>query len=463
MRNIFFSLLAGLALGFNAQTYNYYFGNLHAHSGYSDGNKDSSTTGANKPSDDFAFAKLSQHFDFLGLSEHNHHSSSDLAMTPSRYQMGIQQTNAANSSTFSCLYGMEYGVISSGGHIITYGFNQLIGWESNNYDIYNAKLDYDSYFRRIAHTPGTFAYLAHPNSGDFPVGSGGIDASAYNATYDSAIVGVPFRSGPAFSTFTDYSDMDNSDYTWYYNKLLAKGYHLGMGYDHDTHYLTFGRHTTGRLVVMASSLSPANVMDAMINMRFYGSDDWNTKINFTINSNVMGSMVSQNAAPQISVTINDADGETAQTIKVYSGTPGSGVNPTLLKSVSNTNSLLYTDVALSQGSTRYYYLIITQPDGDQMVTSPIWYTYSNVSGIDEKNEKEICSVFPNPVTNTIYISSEFNSNYSVEFIDITGRVVFSKELTQPNQSIDVFQLNKGYYIARISSGTYQLEKKIIIQ
>ncbi|MBS1637212.1 MAG: T9SS type A sorting domain-containing protein [Bacteroidetes bacterium] len=463
MQKLFIYVFLCLFFGVKAQTYNYYFGNIHAHSGYSDGNKDSSSNGMNKPADDFAFAKLSQHFDFMGLSEHNHHSSSDLAMTPSRYQMGIQQTNAANSGTFACLYGMEYGVISSGGHIVTYGFNQLIGWEPGNYDVYNAKLDYDTYFRRIAHTPGTFAYLAHPNTGDYPVGTNGIDGSAYNATYDSAIVGVPFRSGPAFSTFTDYSDMDNSDYTPYYNKLLAKGYHLGMGYDHDTHYLTFGRHTTGRLVVLATSLSPANVMDAMLNMRFYGSDDWNTQVNFTVNSKVMGSIVKQNASPQISVSISDADGETAQSIKLYAGTPGTGINPAIMSSVSNNNTLLYTDASLTFGATRYYYLKITQPDGDVIVTSPIWYTYTDQVGIETYNDKAVWNVYPNPVNNVLNIATEFNEAYTLRLLDVSGRTVLEQTETTPGTQLDLASFSKGYYTLQLQKGQALYTKKVFVE
>ena len=56
----------------SSQTLNYYFGNLHAHSSYSDGNKDSATSLMTKPLQNFNYAKNSQHIDFYGISEHNH-------------------------------------------------------------------------------------------------------------------------------------------------------------------------------------------------------------------------------------------------------------------------------------------------------------------------------------------------------------------------------------------------------
>ncbi|MGY0040085.1 hypothetical protein [Pedobacter sp. NJ-S-72] len=53
----------------DADNLNFYYGNLHSHSSYSDGNKDNTNK---KPEDDYAFAKNSMKMDFLGISEHNH-------------------------------------------------------------------------------------------------------------------------------------------------------------------------------------------------------------------------------------------------------------------------------------------------------------------------------------------------------------------------------------------------------
>src|SRR6185503_17821044 len=50
-------------------TNSYYFGTLHSHSDYSDGNKDNP---GYTPTDDFTYAMTAQCMDFLGISEHNH-------------------------------------------------------------------------------------------------------------------------------------------------------------------------------------------------------------------------------------------------------------------------------------------------------------------------------------------------------------------------------------------------------
>ena len=80
-----------------AQTYDYYFGNLHAHTAFSDGNKDSSITGVARPDAAYAYAKLSDNFDFLGISEHNHYSNlHNPGFLLKRFQPGINMANAAN-------------------------------------------------------------------------------------------------------------------------------------------------------------------------------------------------------------------------------------------------------------------------------------------------------------------------------------------------------------------------------
>ena len=138
MKKLLFILAFILNVTFiKSQALNYYFGNLHSHTAYSDGNKDAATSGVSTPSASYAYAKLSQNFDFLGISEHNHYSSANNpGMTLALYAPGLSQAAAATTSTFLALYGMEWGVSTAtySGHVVIYGFNQLIGWETNNYN-----------------------------------------------------------------------------------------------------------------------------------------------------------------------------------------------------------------------------------------------------------------------------------------------------------------------------------------
>ena len=105
-------------------TYNPYFGNLHAHSKYSDGNKDNPTF---TPANNYAYAKNSQKMDFLGISEHNH---SDAYMNILNWSKGLYQADTSTNSSFVALYGQEWGVISNGGHALVYGIDSLISFRN---------------------------------------------------------------------------------------------------------------------------------------------------------------------------------------------------------------------------------------------------------------------------------------------------------------------------------------------
>ena len=352
----------------NAQTYNYYFGNIHAHTSYSDGNQDSASSNMTKPLQAFNYAKNAQHIDFYGISEHNHQSAG--MISPLYYHRGMADALTATTSSFVALYGMEWGVISGGGHVIVYGYDSLIGWDPNGFDVYVGQNDYVNLFKKINEQPTAFAYLAHPAANDYD----NLFTTAANLNADNAIVGLAARSGPASSTNSTYSNPSTGNYIGRYNDALKRGYHLGVGLDHDTHNSVFGKQTAGRLVVLAPSLTRADILDAMRNMRFYSSDDWNTKVNFTIKNKPMGSTLTYSGTPTLVASVTDADvSESVSSITVYYGVPGSGANPTVLTTVNNTANLSFTH-NMANNSTYYYYLRITQADGNIIWTSPIWYT-----------------------------------------------------------------------------------------
>ncbi len=350
---------------------NHYFGNLHSHSSYSDGNADNTTK---IPSDDYTYAKTALCMDFLGISEHNHATA---GMSISNWQPGRAQAAAATTSTFVGMYGMEWGTISAGGHVIIYGVDSLIGWEPGNYDIFVDKFTYqgtNGLFDRITrHGNNAIAYLAHPNTGDY----NGL-VSTFNAASDEAVVGSAVESGPAFSTNTTYTNPATSmSYLTYYRNMLSRGYHVGPTIDHDNHNMTFGHTAKSRLVVMAATLSESTLLDGMKKMRFYASQDCSAKISFTVNTEAIGSIITRAGAPVIALS---STGTTSaiSSVSIMTGVPGSGTAATLLTSFTS-GSFSYTDNSLSNGSQRYYYLDITEADGSRIVTSPIWYTRNDAA------------------------------------------------------------------------------------
>ena len=349
--------------------YSTYFGNLHSHSDYSDGDMDNICNGVGSPDCCYAIGNTASFFDFMGISDHNHNEGP--VMTPAKYASGLSEaaTYTSVNPGFAALYGMEWGTISTGGHVGVYGVNQLLGWNSGNYDVFLAKGDYNGLFNIINNTSGAFATLCHPNNTDFA----NILGSAYNAAYDNAVVGVALKNGPYNSTNIAYANPSASINVAYWNTLLGKGYHLGPTLDLDNHNsATMGKTSQERTAILAPSLSVANVMEAMLNMRFYATEDYNLNVNYNINGIFpLGSIVTQTVDPILNVSTSDGNGETITQIRIYYGVPGSNAAPTILTTVA-ASSLIYTHVFAS--GTYYYYAEITQADGNKAWTSPIWYT-----------------------------------------------------------------------------------------
>ena len=351
-------------------SYNLYFGNLHSHSDYSDGDLDNVCNGANSAYCCFDIGNTALNFDFMGISDHNHNEGP--VMTTAKYASGVNEAALYTSlhNDFVAMFGMEFGTISTGGHVCVYGIDQLVGWNAGNYNIYCAKGDYNTLFNLVASTPNAFTTLCHPNNTDF----NNIANTPYNLIFDNAIVGVAVKNGPYNSTNTTYTDPAAGNNVNYYNNLLSDGYHLGPTVDLDNHNsATMGKCSEGRTVVLATSLSKAAITDAMLNMRFYATEDYNLNAAFTVNSTYpMGSIVTQSSNPVFDVTTADPDGELITTIRIWYGVPGSSVAPTILASAVNSTTLNYTHTFAT--GTYYYYAEMVQADGHRTWTSPIWYT-----------------------------------------------------------------------------------------
>lgn len=356
--------------------FTYLFGSLHSHSAYSDGNA------ANDPAYTTAascynYVKTrTPQATFWGISDHNHSGG---GMSRPDYHKGVFQADTCNNEgSFLALYGMEWGVISTGGHVLIYGIDSLIGWQNGNYDIYNAQSDYSGLFEKVAaRGENAFAYLAHMDGGDF----GNILSRPYNATWDSAIVGMAIRSGPAFSTDTNYNDPPFGEYVDRFQDLLAKGYHVAPGFDHDNHYINFGRAHQGRTVVLSDDTTSQSLMRAFRSRRFYTSDDWNAKLSFTIGGNAMGSICAGSDEARIRVELDDPDNENVSSIKIWYGIPGNGVLSTLLTQFNGVDTCSFSHSS-SWNSTFYYYTEITQADGHRIWSAPVWYTRTGTPGFE---------------------------------------------------------------------------------
>ncbi|MBB3167898.1 PKD domain-containing protein [Simiduia aestuariiviva] len=395
-----------------AGSYNVYFGNTHAHSEYSDGNK------ANDPAfmdaaSGFRYARDTGGLDWLILSEHNH---SMAGMQLANFHAGKAEAASvdAESASFTPFLGTEWGTITTNGnpdgHVITVT-DGLLGWEPGNYDVFIARSDYDALFNYVA-SVGSFVELAHPGSGDYS----NLFNIPYNAVWDQAISLSAVKSGPAFAQETDYSNPSASSYQSRYFDLLLKGYHVGPTADQDTHYHNWGLANEQRTAVLATENSRAAILEALKAGRTYAVEDRNILVDFSANYTgqtfALADTVQMDVGTTVgfTVTVSDPDaGDSISQIELLSGAiDGSSVS-TVTSVASDTLTWSVTPTAPTQV---FYLARITQADGQKAWTAPIWL---NPTGAPTGNTP--------PVANFSHTTSTLTASFVDSSSDSDGSVV----------------------------------------
>ncbi len=72
-------------------------------------------------------------------------------------------------------------------------------------------------------------------------------------------------------------------------------------------------------------------------------------------------------------------------------------------------------------------------------------------------------VFPNPAKDIVWVQNTTQTPIQIQMFDITGRKVYSTDIQNAQNTIDVSQFKSGVYILNISSEGNTLSKKILIE
>ena len=84
------------------------------------------------------------------------------------------------------------------------------------------------------------------------------------------------RIGPFSSTNITYS-IPRPVTPFFFNQMLAI-HTKSRRSIRDNHTIDDGRRTSGRTVVLVTALDKTSVNDAMLNMRFYATEDYNIRV-----------------------------------------------------------------------------------------------------------------------------------------------------------------------------------------
>ncbi|MGE5631515.1 MAG: CehA/McbA family metallohydrolase [Caulobacteraceae bacterium] len=389
------------AFNVGEEIYNLYFGQLHSHTNYSDGQ--------GTVEEAYAWAKNTAKADFFAITDHSNSFDNDKAngsltdwklSTSTEWKQLHETADAYNEDgKFAAIAGFEMtwsGSTGGWGHINTFNTNWF---ETRN----NSSMDLKAYYDRISKDSSSISQLNHPGTtfGDFA------DFGYYSEGADAVVNLVEVGNGEG--------DVRGSGYFpsyEYYTRALDKGWHVAPSNNQDNHKAEWVTANEARTVVLAPSLTRENIYDAIRDMRVYATEDSNLSINYTVNSKPMGSVL--NSPETLNFNIYFEDPDTAEYSNKISIITEGGITVAEKTFDSNTGRW---DLQLDP-QYKYYYIRVDQKDMDIAVTAPIWTGEVVPVGLSKVGASQDPTIVNTPVKldATVYNNSSAQlSNITVEF------------------------------------------------
>jgi hypothetical protein len=367
--------------------YTVYYGNLHSQTSHSDGGGAlGHCSGAQEPQSapfgpEDAYDYARRHgLDFLMTSEHNHmydgsegsNPSADPARATGLYHSGISAAAAYTAAhpDFLAIYGMEWGVISGGGHLNILNSPELLGWERNGSgallaDTATAKGDYGALYT-LMRERGWLGQFNHPKDSQFRAGGSNL---GYTEDGDAAMALCEVMNSNAFSVNTSETESRRSNYEDACQRLLEAGYHLAFASNQDNHCANWGMSYTNRTAVLipeASALTAATFQDAVRARRVFATMDKQAQIVLTANGRLMGERFSNSGPLTLDVRHASAGGKQVAALAIIEGVPGRPNSASPLPGAAAS-----TTITPAPGE-HFYYARITQDDGTLLWSAPVW-------------------------------------------------------------------------------------------
>ena len=367
-------------------TFQRYFGQLHSHTQYSDGAGSLESAldyVKNLPEianvDFVAFTDHSNYFDSknnpnveAALYDTSLVNDSDSSHSWATYKNTVAAFNAANAGKKVAIAGFEMTWSGGPGHINTFNTPGIVS--RNNTTLNNKTKDagLQAYYKLLSQTEGvdSISQFNHPGTtfGNF------IDFGYWDAVVDTRMYMVEVGNGEgqigAGGYYPSYEQ---------YIMALDKGWHVAPTNNQDNHKGRWGNANDARDVILTDDFSESGIYAALRARRMYATEDKNLELDYTVNGNMMGSIIDVPEKLNFEISFNDPD-RTDSIAKV--------------ELVVNSGKVAYTwDSAadLAKGSVSvelapeytYYFVRVTEGDGDLAVTAPVWVGESLKLGISK--------------------------------------------------------------------------------
>ena len=368
-----------------ATKYQHYFGQLHSHTQYSDGAgtlTDALRYVENLPASAnvqfVAFTDHSNYFDSssspnveAALYDTSLVKDSDANHSWKTYKDTIAKFNKDNAGSMVAIGGFEMTWSGGPGHINTFNTPGIVSRHNKTLNNKTDDAGMKAYYALLSQAEGanSISQFNHPGTtfGNFK------DFNYWDPVIDSRMYMVEVGNGEgAIGAGGYYPSYEQ------YIMALDKGWHLAPTNNQDNHKGKWGNANDARDVILTDDFSEQGIYEAIRALRMYATEDKNLELTYTVNGLMMGSSITEIPDKlNIEVTVNDPDAsDSIAKVEV----------------VANSGKVAYTwdnAAQLRSGklsatldpSYSYYFIRVTQKDGDLAVTSPVWVGESLKLGI----------------------------------------------------------------------------------
>ncbi|MEM7346617.1 MAG: lamin tail domain-containing protein, partial [Chloroflexota bacterium] len=315
-----------------------FWGNLHAHSTYSDG--------SGPPHYAFDLARAAG-LHFYGLTDHG------WWLVQNEWdQTQIQAVDATVPNEFIALRGIEW-THDSLGHINIFNTNTLTQRTNPLFS------DLSGFYTWLAANPTVIAQFNHPDP-------------SYGGTFAN------FAHHPAAAPMITMQEIGNNaqHYTTYEASFLQSnfaGWRTAPTNNSDSHGAKWGTDTNARTGIIAPALTETDLLDAMRARRIFATEDSNLAVALRVDGAWMGSVLPQTGHLNVTVDVVDFDSEPF-TLALYDTNlllETVPVAPLTGQSTLSTTSMQWS-TTINAKPGHFFWVKITQADGDIAYSAPVW-------------------------------------------------------------------------------------------
>ena len=347
-----------------------YFGQLHSHTAeYSDGAgtlQNGLDYIKNIPKNDnvqfVAFTDHSNYFDTTSAANPEAALGDISKATPESrarwetYTGTMRSFNEQNNGVLA-IPGFEMTWSGGPGHINTFNTEGIVSRNNATLNKKDGNAGMKSYYELLKNNSASISQFNHPGTtfgtfADFAYLDQGIDERINMIEVGNGEGAV--GSGGYFPSYE------------YYIQALDKGWHVAPTNNQDNHKGNWGNSNNARSVVITDDFSEAGLLQGINNMSMYSTEDKNLNIMYTVNDQLMGSII--NEVPEslhIQASINDPDDSSIGTVEVVVN----GGRVIEQRKFNSSSGELDINIAPEYS---YYFLRVIQPDKDIAVTAPVW-------------------------------------------------------------------------------------------